>query len=88
VSGTVLDAAGAPCAETHVRIQARFDDGASQQLYARTDKSGRFAVESTLRAAPVTLHVSLKEREGTWTSAPLTPLPDEELLLGDIVIGQ
>lgn len=86
LKGTLLDATGAPHAAATVEILARFSDGTSQKLHARTDEQGRFAVKETLRAVPVTLHVSAKG-QAEWTSAPLEPQPDEDLSLGDIVLG-
>ena len=86
VTGVILDAAGRPRAKATVRMHAVFSDSSEDRFTCMTDQDGRFEKKHRLRAAPVTLKVSVRGVEGSWTSSLLEPPPGETLDLGEIVL--
>lgn len=86
LSGVLLKPSGEPRVKTRVKIQAAFEDGTRQQMYAMTDKKGYFLVKDDLRAAPLTLKIFAGRQEREWGSGLLIPGADQELSIGEIVV--
>jgi hypothetical protein len=85
LSGVLLKPSGEPRVKTRVKIQAAFEKGTRQQMYAMTDQKGHFLVKDDLRA-PLTLNIYAGKQEGEWESGPLFPAKDQELSVGRIVV--
>jgi hypothetical protein len=82
----LVDPSGNPHREAQVLIEGHYAGKIKESFYARTDRDGVFSKTGCIRAAPLTLNLTLQGATEPWKSVPLDASGRATLDLGRLVM--